>query len=301
MCGLKAKIGFNSGNQASSNNPRSTVAGSVQSQQSWARDAAGNQGSVNTDGTAARTVNSQNQATAVGANTLTYDDAGNTITGYDLLRRWQGHRHAGPVGRSQQLGDSTGWEDCRHRLCRGRVSNDFGVARFNVDGTLDTTFDTDGFCDGSMHPAASRAGVIEEAGDDLPRIGRPEPRPVAHAQCQTSAKQRDLPLDSRRRGWSNLKRASGSGGIVARCISSAFGQRSRRRESLNDMQGRGEQELRYHVSVRRRTGRTKVVEFHLGLERWGSSRRFSTAGVTAAMRAGPMMILIPLSSAQRGG
>jgi YD repeat-containing protein len=58
-----------------------TLNTNANSSQSWALDALGDQTNVTTDGTATgRTINSQNQITAVGSSSLAYDDNGNLTT-----------------------------------------------------------------------------------------------------------------------------------------------------------------------------------------------------------------------------
>src|SRR6185437_6183400 len=70
-----------SGNNGSTLDTVSTLNSLSDSSQSWTLDALGNSNSVTTDGTAqSRTFNSQNEATAVGSNTLAYDNYGNTTT-----------------------------------------------------------------------------------------------------------------------------------------------------------------------------------------------------------------------------
>jgi RHS repeat-associated protein len=70
-----------SGHNGSSLDTVSTLNSLANSQQSFTLDAVGNQSSVTTDGTAtSRTVNSQNQITALGSSSLAYDNNGNTTT-----------------------------------------------------------------------------------------------------------------------------------------------------------------------------------------------------------------------------
>jgi pimeloyl-ACP methyl ester carboxylesterase len=85
---LNRLTGFRRGTLSASGNNGSGVLDTVStlnslanSQQSFTLDAVGNQTSVTTDGTAAsRTVNSQNQITALGSSGLAYDNNGNTTT-----------------------------------------------------------------------------------------------------------------------------------------------------------------------------------------------------------------------------
>jgi YD repeat-containing protein len=70
-----------SGNNGSTLDTVSTLNTNADSSQSWSLDALGNQTSVTTDGTpTGRTLNGQNQITAVGSSGLAYDNNGNTTT-----------------------------------------------------------------------------------------------------------------------------------------------------------------------------------------------------------------------------
>ena len=102
--------------------------------------------------------------TTSGANDTTFGpdgpDAGTTPDGYFVTQLIGGSRDEAGAVAVQPDGKTVvvGWTDA------GSNNFDFGVARFNVDGTLDTSFDGDGLASGNSQIDTGRAVAIQSDG-----------------------------------------------------------------------------------------------------------------------------------------